>query len=159
VVEKILEPGEGLPINWPVQGTTGYDFLAIVNNVFTNKNSKERFTDFYTRLVNDDRTIHQQLHDKKAYILHENMGGELSNLHQLFSELNLADKEALDTVQPELLKEAIGEFLIQCPVYRYYGNQLPLKEQEAGDVLDIFNRIVKSKPELEPAVQLLSKQY
>jgi (1->4)-alpha-D-glucan 1-alpha-D-glucosylmutase len=27
VVEKILEPGEQLPSNWPVEGTTGYDFL------------------------------------------------------------------------------------------------------------------------------------
>ena len=155
VVEKILEPGEGLPDNWPVQGNTGYDFLAIVNNVFTNKNSKDRFTDFYTALVNDNRSIHQQLHDKKAYILHENMGGELSNLHQLFQEMNLADKEVLDSIQPELLKEAIGEFLIQCPVYRYYGNTLPLDEQEALAINDILNRITNSKHELKAAVQLL----
>ncbi|MCW3115650.1 MAG: malto-oligosyltrehalose synthase [Segetibacter sp.] len=75
VVEKILEPGEGLPDYWPIQGTTGYDFLAIVNNVFTEKGSKEQFTRFYKELVNDDRSIHQQLHDKKSSILRVNMGG------------------------------------------------------------------------------------
>ena len=34
VVEKILEPGERLPENWPVDGTTGYDFLNVLNGHF-----------------------------------------------------------------------------------------------------------------------------
>ena len=39
VVEKILEPGENMPDNWPVQGNSGYDFLGMVNNLFTNRSS------------------------------------------------------------------------------------------------------------------------
>ena len=155
VVEKILEPGEGLPDYWPIQGSTGYDFLGIVNNVFTEKGSKERFTSFYKDLVNDDRSIHQQLHDKKSYILHENMGGELSNLYYLFLDMNLVVEDELNEVEPGMMKEAIGEFLIQCPVYRYYGNKLPLDETEAADIHNILNRITQSKPELAPAIPLL----
>ncbi|MCW3108529.1 MAG: malto-oligosyltrehalose synthase, partial [Segetibacter sp.] len=155
VVEKILEPGEGLPGYWPIQGTTGYDFLAIVNNVFTEKGSKEQFTQFYKELVNDDRSIHQQLHDKKSYILHENMGGELSNLYHLFIDMNLVEEDELNIVDAEAMKEAIGEFLIQCPVYRFYGNKLPLDEKEATDIQDILNRISQSKPELSQAIPLL----
>jgi (1->4)-alpha-D-glucan 1-alpha-D-glucosylmutase len=34
VVEKILEPGEELPLTWPVAGTTGYDALNDVLGVF-----------------------------------------------------------------------------------------------------------------------------
>ena len=34
VVEKILAEGEDLPAEWPVQGTTGYDFLNLANGVF-----------------------------------------------------------------------------------------------------------------------------
>ncbi|NYM12656.1 malto-oligosyltrehalose synthase, partial [Salmonella enterica subsp. enterica serovar Typhimurium] len=34
VVEKILEPGEALPADWPVDGTTGYDALGEVERVF-----------------------------------------------------------------------------------------------------------------------------
>ena len=37
IVEKILERHESLPEHWPVQGTSGYDYLAISNNLFTNK--------------------------------------------------------------------------------------------------------------------------
>ena len=37
VVEKILEPGERLPENWPVDGTTGYDFLNVLNGIFIDR--------------------------------------------------------------------------------------------------------------------------
>jgi malto-oligosyltrehalose synthase len=37
VVEKILEEGEQLPEEWPIQGATGYEFLATLNNLLVNK--------------------------------------------------------------------------------------------------------------------------
>lgn len=157
VVEKILEPGEDFPDYWPVQGNTGYDFLAMVNNVFTQKESEEQFTKFYKQLVNDDTLINQQIHDKKAHILHENMGGELDNLHQLFLEMNLTEEHEADKISPELLKEAIAAFLVQCPVYRYYGNRLPLQNKEADAVLDIFIRIRNSNSALALPIELLKK--
>ena len=88
VVEKILEPLEGLPKQWPIQGNTGYDFLAIVNNLFTNRKAKQPFTQYYYGLVADYRTVPQQIRDAKAYILYGHMGGELENLYRLFRELN-----------------------------------------------------------------------
>ncbi|MDQ6815017.1 MAG: malto-oligosyltrehalose synthase, partial [Bacteroidota bacterium] len=157
VVEKILEPGEALPGYWPIQGTTGYDFLSFVNNVFTQQASKESFSNFYKDLVNDPRSADEQVHDKKSYILHENMGGELSNLYHLFTDMNLVEDGELSSVEPEVMKEAIGEMLIQCPVYRYYGNTLPLDKTEEADVQDILDRIKQSKPALEPAIPLLEK--
>lgn len=157
VVEKILEPGEILPDHWPIQGNTGYDFLSMVNNVFTQKNSEEKFTKFYAQLVDDDRSVHQQLHDKKSYILHEHMAGELNNLHQLFMDMDLVKKDDLNKVPARLLKEAIAQFLIQCPVYRYYGNSLPLQGKEADNVQDLLNHIRDSKAELIPAAELLEE--
>lgn len=157
VVEKILEPGEALPDYWPIQGNTGYDFLSMVNNVFTQKYSEEQFTNFYTELVNDNRSVDEQLHDKKSYILHENMAGELDNLHQLFVEMDLTKKDHLDKVPAGLLKDAIAEFLIQCPVYRYYGNKLPLQNKEEHELLKIFISIRNQKTELAPALELLKE--
>lgn len=155
VVEKILEPGEGLPGYWPIEGTTGYDFLAIVNNVFTEKASKEQFTKFYKELVNDNRSINQQLHDKKSYILHENMGGELANLYNLFTDLNLIEPDELNEVDEDILKKTIAEFLIHCPVYRYYGNKLPLDKTEAANIGSILDKIDKTDPTLSSGTQLL----
>ena len=34
VVEKILAFDEDLPAEWPVQGSTGYEFLNYVNGIF-----------------------------------------------------------------------------------------------------------------------------
>lgn len=157
VVEKILEPGENLPEYWPIEGNTGYDFLSMVNNVFTQKNSEEQFKQFYEDLVNDDRTVHEQIHSKKSFILYEHMAGELDNLHQLFQEMDLVEKDKLDSILPELLKEAIAAFLIQCPVYRYYGNRLPLQQQEERNILDIFIHIRNSNSALAPAAELLKE--
>lgn len=155
VVEKILEPGEGLPEYWDIQGNTGYDFLSLVNNLFTNKKAEEKFTTYYQELVNDHRSIHQQLHDKKLLILYESMAGELDNLYHLFVALNLSET----AVEEEILMKAIGEFLIQCPVYRYYANMFPLVGSEAGAIADILKRSRESKPELTAGVDVLEQVF
>lgn len=155
IVEKILEQGEELPKEWPVQGNTGYDFLSMVNNLFTDKQAEKNFTRFYKKLTGDKRSIHQQLHDKKAHILHQHMGGELNNLYQLFLDLNLIETTGIDI--NGVMKAAIAEFLIQCPVYRYYGSRFPLQGAEADAIQDILNRIRSSKAELYEAVSLLEQ--
>ncbi|ALJ00504.1 malto-oligosyltrehalose synthase [Rufibacter tibetensis] len=157
VVEKILEPGEELPQNWPIQGSSGYDFLSLVNNLFTYKPGEEGFNALYHQLVGEGAEVQEQIHEKKAYILNEHMGGELENLYQLFLHQRLVDEEVLSSVEPQTLKAAIGEFLVQCPVYRYYGNQMPLDGEEAEAVQLIFNRIRESKPEMAGAVELLER--
>ncbi len=154
-VEKILEPGEGLPTHWPVQGNTGYDFLSLVNNLFTNKNNEQRFTDFYEQLTDDTSSIHELVHKKKAYILFNHMAGELENLFQLFKASDLVDKRTFSAIRPDELKEAIAEFLINCPVYRYYGNSFPLSNEEASAIQDILNTIRNSNADLHNAIHIL----
>ena len=153
VVEKILKPGESMPSYWNIQGSTGYDFLSLVNNLFTNKKAEAVFTDYYKQLVKDERSIHQQIHDKKAHILKENMQGELNNLYQHLIQLKLLEEGAV--ADEETIKNAIGEFLIQCPVYRYYANLFPLVNEEADAIADILNCVKESKPNLSAGVEIL----
>ncbi|MBD2704023.1 malto-oligosyltrehalose synthase [Spirosoma sp. BT702] len=155
VVEKILEAGEALPSNWPIQGETGYQFLAQVNNLFTQTGSQQKFTQFYTKLLGEKQVISRELHDKKAYILDEHMRGELANLTRLFQELNLIEEKELAALPDDTLKGAIREFLIQCPVYRYYGNCLPLEKSETDAIQAILERVRTRKPSLKPAADLL----
>lgn len=155
IVEKILGKGEGLPEQWPIQGTSGYDFLALVNNLFTNKNAEEEFNQFYQAFAGEQKPIQKQIREKKSLILRGHMAGELDNLYHYFLELNLATKKTLKNIQPEELKNAIGYLLAYCPVYRFYGNSFPLKEQEARQLQEIFVAIHKHKPELYLALILL----
>ncbi|WP_207535434.1 malto-oligosyltrehalose synthase [Desertivirga arenae] len=156
VVEKILEPGEDIPKRWPIQGNTGYDFLAIVNNLFTNTKAEKAFTKFYEKLIGDKTEIHQQIHDKKSYILYNHMQGELDNLLQLFLKSDLAKESELKSIDTQDLKKAIGEILIHCPVYRYYGNNLPLDEEEADALKAEIKKIKKSKPKLAESLELIA---
>jgi malto-oligosyltrehalose synthase/4-alpha-glucanotransferase len=155
IVEKILAAEENLPGHWPIEGTTGYEFLATVNNLFTNKAAERTFTSFYQELISENDPAKYHLLKKKAHILYEHMGGELENLYQLFVELSLASREDLDRIGKETFRMAIGEFLVHCPVYRYYGNQIPFDEQERFAVQNIFNDIRNSHPELGDAIVLL----
>lgn len=153
IVEKILAAEETLPPGWPVQGNTGYDFLSMVNNLFTNKEAEAAFTQFYYTLAEEQKTVSQQIRDKKSHILYHHMGGELENVFLLF--MQLIEPPDYAAMRTEDIKTAIGEFLIHCPVYRYYGNLLPFNEKEANHIHAIFNRVRESRADLSPAIQLL----
>lgn len=126
IVEKILQQHEGMPDYWPVQGNTGYDFLSMMNNLFTNPESQEVFTAFYEELIGDNRSVQEQVVDKKAYILYQHMQGELDNLTLLYRSLGLSDEKDQD------IKQEIADYLIHCPVYRYYDDNIPLMKRDEG---------------------------
>jgi malto-oligosyltrehalose synthase/4-alpha-glucanotransferase len=157
VAEKILEPGEQLPPHWPIQGTSGYEFLAAVNNLFTDPGSREAFTRFYQQLVGSDKAVAAQIREKKTLVLNAHMGGEWQNLYKLFLEMNLLDDIEMQDLAPEKLKQVNGAILVHCPVYRYYGNRLPLQAGEAAAVQDILDRVAHSSPGLARAAALLAR--
>ena len=157
MVEKILEPGEKLPGYWPVQGTSGYEFLSLVNNLFTNHASQKTFNKFYQALANEHRAVSEQVIEKKSYILYEHMAGELENLFRLFMQPGIIEKKDMSSVRPEEMKEVIGEFLIHCPVYRFYGNEFPLRAEERERVQHVIRDVKKYNPELHSAIDLFEK--
>src|SRR5690606_27826692 len=69
------------------------------------------------------------------------------------------DKTALDTIPAAELKSAVGEFLIECPVYRYYAGSFPLEKEEYAAVSAILDRVKEYKPELKGALQLLENAF
>jgi malto-oligosyltrehalose synthase/4-alpha-glucanotransferase len=154
-IEKILQPDELLPVNWPIQGTTGYDFLGMVNNLFGNKKNKEKFISFYQQLINDFRPLEELIDEKKGKILYGQMAGELNNLYTLFKTLNLMDHLKIPSASPSAIKEVIAAFLIECPVYRYYSVQFPLNKTEALSLSKIINRIKHKKKALSNAATVL----
>jgi malto-oligosyltrehalose synthase/4-alpha-glucanotransferase len=158
-VEKILQLDEQLPLNWPIQGTTGYDFLGMVNNLFTNKKNKEKFVSFYQHLTNDFRTAEELIAEKKKKILYEQMAGELENLYTLFTTLNLMKNLKVPSASPSAVKEAIAYFLIECTVYRYYAEQLPPIQTEAIAISEIIRRIKRKKKALSNAATVLEHVF
>lgn len=137
VVEKILEKGEELPGDWPVQGTTGYDFLALCNNVLTNCKSEELLSNLYKKQVGDGVSIVEQQIAKKRYILSEHMQGELENLCELFVNLDLSNNDS--TLDMEGLREVIREFLVYFPIYRVYEETFPFGPDAYTTIMNVFD--------------------
>ena len=139
-VEKILELLEELPTDWPVQGTTGYFFLAIVNQLFTNTSAKEKFDEIYARLVPDvqDYNYEEMVFEKKIYMLENHMQGELDNLFSFLQELELVPETVGFSEQH--LKDALKILLAAFPVYRLYTNELPIVGQDAEVLEKAFAR-------------------
>lgn len=158
VVEKILEASEQLPDDWNAQGNTGYDFLAMVNNVFTNQKSKKRFEEIYQGIIGKQLNPTTLIHEKKESILHEHMKGELDNLYRFFVELDLVSSNEITSVSAEHLKRAIGEMMIQMPVYRYYDYTFPLDNKSAERVEMLLRPVMKDK-KLQSAGKLLHKVF
>lgn len=127
IVEKILEPEEQMPDRWPIQGNSGYDFLGIVNNLLTNRESEYALVSFYYDLTGNAASIRDQIKNKKTDILNQHMQGELDNLTRLY--FSLSDDSSQDTGK---VKAAIAAYLVDCPVYRYYDDDFPIMEMDQG---------------------------
>ncbi len=155
VVEKILEPGETLPKSWPIQGTTGYDFLGLVNQLFINQKAERRFDQFYKKVEEHPSPVQTQIRQKKTDFLFNFMNGELENLLQLFLSQNLLSPSQSALVEPEVFKKLIAEILVRCPVYRFYGNQYPLPKEEQEALKTIFSSL-KTQPAFKTPVALLT---
>jgi (1->4)-alpha-D-glucan 1-alpha-D-glucosylmutase len=122
VVEKILGTGEQLTGNWPVHGTTGYEFAAIVNGLFVDRRSERALDDIYRRFVRERRewlSFEDLAYRSKKQVMHETMSGDINSLgHRLnrFSERNRHFRDFTLYSLISLIKEVIACF----PVYRTY---------------------------------------
>lgn len=107
--EKILEPGEELPPGWPIQGTTGYDAMTEVNQVFVDPAGDAVFTDFQRDVVGDER-------DLAAHILHGKT--------QAATILLPSERDRLVGLVPDLAAEevrrALTSIAAHLEVYRSY---------------------------------------
>jgi (1->4)-alpha-D-glucan 1-alpha-D-glucosylmutase len=119
VVEKILEPQESLPREWPVRGTSGYDFVYQGTQIFICKANEERFTEFYTKLtglVEDPETL---IYESKLSVMRNALSSETYVLTNLLSRLASTNRKARDFTD-DLLESAIRETIACFPVYRTY---------------------------------------
>lgn len=125
VVEKILIGDEQLPDDWPVDGTTGYDFLNLVNGLFVDPASLDKMTRTYRAFIKRPINFENQLYRSKKIVMHAALASELNVLANALSRIALSDRHTCDfTVNG--LRDAISKIVACFPVYRTYisGNQM-----------------------------------
>src|SRR5438477_7688176 len=119
VVEKILEPGEELAKEWPVDGTSGYEFNNLVNGIFINQESERAFTRIYLRCVGQIADVDPLIYQSKKLIMHTALASEVNVLTHLLGALSSSDRRARDFTL-KTLRESIREAIACFPVYRSY---------------------------------------
>jgi len=150
IVEKILADRETLPQEWPIQGTSGYDFLSIVNRLFLRADGKEKMEALYQRLLPEEPAYSEQVLRSKQAILKEYMAGELDNLSHLLLTLDAGLGS-----DPEAIKEVLAAWIVHLNVYRIYPDTLPLREREREILIESFRNAVLHTPELSEALNTL----
>jgi (1->4)-alpha-D-glucan 1-alpha-D-glucosylmutase len=119
VVEKILEPGEELPDEWPVDGTSGYDFTNLVNGIFIDRSNEKAFDRLHLRFVGRSPDPDTLIYQSKKLILHSALASEVNVLTHLLGEISSSDRRARDFTL-KTLRDSIREVIACFPVYRTY---------------------------------------
>jgi (1->4)-alpha-D-glucan 1-alpha-D-glucosylmutase len=86
--EKILEPGEELR-DWPIEGTTGYEFLNDVLAVCVNRDAEQPLTELYESFTGDSRRYEDIVALAKLEVAVNTFEPELRRLHQEVETENL----------------------------------------------------------------------
>src|SRR5581483_2027784 len=87
VVEKILAPHESLPRRWPVAGTTGYDFLNRVNELFVADEQWSALTDAYHAFVGYRPVYDEVVVDSKLQIMRDELAAEVARLTNRLAQI------------------------------------------------------------------------
>lgn len=148
-VEKILAPGETVPECWPVDGTTGYEFMNDVMKVLLAPEGLESIVRTYGRFVPEGQTFKEVTRESKLLVMETSLSSELYRLSYQLNRLCKADYHTRDFALGAL-REALSEIIAALDRYRTY---LPYDQETARDVIEkVAYRARQQTPAFEPSI-------
>ena len=117
--EKILAPGETLPETWAVAGTTGYEFLNLVNGIFVDRMNARAIDQLYARVLRDRPSFPDIVYESKRLIMDTSMASELNMLANRLNRISEKHRSSRDFTLGSL-RRALREIVAAFPVYRTY---------------------------------------
>ncbi|HEY3956769.1 MAG TPA: malto-oligosyltrehalose synthase [Streptosporangiaceae bacterium] len=119
VVEKILEAGEELPASWPVAGTSGYDFLNAVNQLYTDSAGESAMRACYTEFTGEPGDYAGVVYAAKLEVMRHSLAAELTRLTGLLARVCEGHRRVRDVTRRQL-EDLLTEVLAGFGVYRVY---------------------------------------
>ncbi|MGB2604616.1 MAG: malto-oligosyltrehalose synthase, partial [Candidatus Sulfotelmatobacter sp.] len=119
VIEKILTGPERLRAEWPVCGTTGYDFANLVNGLFVDPASATRMDRVYRNFVGDEIDFDDLAYRSRRLIIRVALVSELNVLANQLTRIALSKRHTCDFTLNSL-RDALTEVVANFPVYRTY---------------------------------------
>lgn len=117
-VEKILAAGEHLPDDWPVSGTTGYEFMAALSDALVDGGRIDLLRWAYDNVLGKQVDWPAELRATKVLMADKHFAGEFTTLVKLAITIAESEGVALDETSA---RSALRELLVASPVYRTYG--------------------------------------
>jgi (1->4)-alpha-D-glucan 1-alpha-D-glucosylmutase len=121
VAEKILSIDERLP-DWPIEGTTGYDFLVMLNGLFVDVQNERAVDGLYQQFTRLKVPYREIAYRGKQLILRVSMASELNVLAHRLNRFSERHRHYRDFTLHSL-NQAMREIIACFPVYRTYVNE------------------------------------
>ena len=153
-VEKILALTEDLPSDWPVEGTTGYDFLNYVNELFCDRANEAAMNSIYRKFTGIDTPYRELVIQKKRLIIGKHMAGDVDNLAHLIKRISSKDRHGGDYTLYGL-RRALVEILAQYPVYRTYVRPGRYSDTDCAYMKEAVERARRRNPDLQSELQFI----
>ncbi len=151
VVEKILARGESLSSSWPVEGTTGYDFLAQINGLWVQEKHQAEVEHIYQRFCGYLAADVDVVYMSKKIITSTSMASELNVLAHELNRLSELDRKSRDFTL-DSLQEALREIVACFPVYRTYLSERGLTLADKEEIDTAIERAAQRNPNLESSI-------
>jgi len=150
VVEKILTDGESLPRDWPVYGTTGYDFLNLVNGIFVDEQNVAELDRVYSKFAELNSEYEDLVYEKKKQVMESLLAVEMNSLGRHLSLLAEQDRYARELPRGDLAR-ALVETIACLAVYRTYIRSFAVSSDDRRYIEAAITNAQARNPGLKPA--------
>ncbi|HEY3602607.1 MAG TPA: malto-oligosyltrehalose synthase, partial [Chthoniobacterales bacterium] len=149
VVEKILSGNEQLRRDWPVHGTTGYDFLNDAIGVLIDPSAERAITTGYHRFIGHNLHFGHLVYAKKRLVMRLALANDINVLGAMFDRLSEKNRWYRDYTL-DVLTLAVRETIACFPVYRtYVAPDRPVCEEDRA----VIERAVAAAKRRNPAIE------
>ena len=130
LIEKILARSESLPSQWPVDGTTGYDFAVAAQGLWVDPGAERAMTRVYRGFTDDAMSFAEHEYAAKSYVLSHTLVSEINMLSQRLQRIAIGHRRFRDFTAIALTR-ALSEVIAAFPVYRtYFRDASERREQD-----------------------------
>jgi len=151
VVEKILAPHERLRDAWPIDGTTGYDYLNLSLGLLVDPSGEESLTQAYRAFAGVQDDFETIARDSKLRIMDNEMASELNALGRAAARLARQSPMTADLTRA-ILQRAIKAIVANFPVYRTYVDfSGEPSDEDKRDIAWAMARARRFNPDVHPS--------
>jgi len=149
IVEKILTAVETLRKDWPVHGTTGYDFANQVTQLLVDSSAETEITKTFHRFLGHSLHFGHLAYAKKLLVMRLALANDVNVLGNMVDRLSEQNRWYRDFTL-EALARAVRETIACFPVYRtYLAPGRPVNDQDR----QVVERAVAAAKRRNPAIE------